>query len=210
MRKVLWTLVCVLLVARPQAKSQTAEVTQLILNIEKLDELRKILEELKKGYEILEKGYNTIKNLSEGNFKLHQAFLDGLLKASPAVKNYVRVQQIISAQLAILQECRKARNWLSVQEGLDQVETQLAEQLYAKLSSQSLQHLDALLLVLTEGKLRASDDERLKMIDQIHQDVTSQLTFLKQFNGSAAVLSAQRRNEQQDAQSSKQLFGIEP
>jgi len=209
MRKITW-LLCVLLLARPQAKAQTPEVTQLILNIEKLDELRKILEELKKGYEILEKGYNTIKNLSEGNFKLHQAFLDGLLKTNPAVKNYAKVQQIISVQLTILQECRQARSWLSSQNGLDQVENRLAEQLYVKLTSQSLQHLDALLLVLTEGKLRASDDERLKMIDKIHQDVLSQLTFLKQFNGAAAVLSAQRKKEQQDVQTSIQLLGIDP
>ncbi len=78
-----------------------------MLNIEKLNQLRKILKELKAGYEILFKGYSTIKDLSEGNFKLHEAFLDGLLQVSPAVKNYARVKDIVQAQLAIIKEAAR-------------------------------------------------------------------------------------------------------
>ena len=62
--------------------SQTDEAQQLLLNVEKLAQLKQILKDMYKGYEIVSKGYNTIKNISEGNFDLHKVFLDGLMQVS--------------------------------------------------------------------------------------------------------------------------------
>ena len=61
-----------------RASAQSAEIQQLLLNVEKLTQFKQILSDMKKGYQILEGGYNTIKDISEGNFSLHKAFLDGL------------------------------------------------------------------------------------------------------------------------------------
>jgi hypothetical protein len=97
-----------LLIPPKRALAQTPEVTQLILNIQKLNQLRKILKELKAGYDILFKGYTTIKDISKGNFKLHEAFLDGLLEVSPAVKRYKRIAEIIDFQVSLVSEYRKA------------------------------------------------------------------------------------------------------
>src|SRR5687768_17492678 len=81
--------------------AQSFEAQQLLLNVEKLAQLKQILSDLKKGYGIVSAGYNTIKNISEGNFKLHQVFLDGLLQVSPVVKKYKRIVDIISNQTKI-------------------------------------------------------------------------------------------------------------
>lgn len=194
----------------PPARAQTAEVTQLILNIEKLDELRKILEELKKGYEILFKGYTTIRDLSKGNFKLHEAFLDGLLEVSPAVKNYARVKDIIEAQLALVNEYRQAYQRFSAGGSFSADELTYMQDVYSKLIAKSLGDLEALTTVLTAKKLRASDDERLKAIDGIYEDVTDKLSFLRHFNSNASVLAAQRKNEKNEAQTMQKIFGVEP
>lgn len=77
---------------------QSQEAQQLLLNWEKLTQLKKILNDMYKGYEIVSQGYNTIKNLSQGNFNLHKIFLDGLMQVSPAVKKYKRVADIIACQ----------------------------------------------------------------------------------------------------------------
>ena len=61
-----------------------------------------------KGYEIVSNGYETIKNISEGNFNLHEAFLDDLLAVSPAVQNYKRIADIINDQLMIVKEYKTA------------------------------------------------------------------------------------------------------
>ena len=194
----------------PAAKAQTAEVTQLILNIEKLNQLRKILKELKAGYEILFNGYNTIKDLSEGNFKLHEAFLDGLLKVSPAVKNYARVKDIVQAQLAIIKEAGQARQRLLSSGQFSKDELDYAGKVYDQLSAASLKNLDALTTVVTAKKLRASDDERLAAIDQLYEEITDQLSFLRHFNGSASVLAAQRENELSDTKMLQELYELQP
>lgn len=191
-------------------KAQTAEVTQLILNIQKLNQLRKILKELKEGYEILFKGYNTIKNLSEGNFKLHEAFLNGLLQVSPAVKNYARVKDIIQAQLAIVNELGQAHQRLKASGQFSQDELAYIGKVYDKLAASSLKNLDALTTILTAKKLRASDDQRLGAIDTLHEEITDQLSFLRHFNGSASVLAAQRENELSDALMLKELYELKP
>src|SRR6516225_1969659 len=85
-------------------KSQSFELEQLSLDLQKLSGLKDILSQLYKGYEILNEGYQAIKDISEGNFNLHKAFLDGLLAVSPAVKNYQRVAGIITNETNLISE----------------------------------------------------------------------------------------------------------
>ncbi|REA63627.1 TerB family tellurite resistance protein [Dyadobacter luteus] len=207
-RKFLNLLLLVFLSSTVKVKAQTAEVTQLVLNIEKLDQLRKILQELKDGYQILFKGYSTIRDLSRGNFKLHEAFLDGLLQVSPAVKNYSRVQDIIRCQLAIIKEYKSAYQKLSSSGSFSSAELDYISGVYERLASQSLKNLDALDTALTPKKLRASDDERLGLIDRVYQDMTDQLSFLRSFNSNAGLLSAQRSAEKADIELTKKLYDL--
>lgn len=190
--------------------AQESEAVQLALNIEKLNQLRQILEELKKGYEILFKGYTTIRNLSEGNFKLHEAFLDGLLKVSPAVKNYKRVYDIMDCQLALVREYRGALDRFSESAAFTEEELAYMRSVYNRLLAESIQNLDALTTVITDKRLRASDDERLAAIDAIYEQMTDKLKFLRHFNGNTSLLAVQRKNEMAGHQVMVELFGITP
>ncbi|MHA4741344.1 TerB family tellurite resistance protein [Dyadobacter sp. MSC1_007] len=192
-----------------KAHAQTPEVTQLILNIEKLDELRKILTELKKGYEILQKGYNTIRDISKGNFQLHQAFLDGLLQVSPAVRNYKRIADIAACQLAILTESRQARSALIATGQMSADEQHYLDSVYDELIEGSIRNLDALTQVLTAKRLRASDDERLRAIDAIYEDMSDKLVFLRHFNAGGSLLAAQRREERASTRSVGRILGVD-
>ncbi|SKC18654.1 hypothetical protein SAMN05660293_05347 [Dyadobacter psychrophilus] len=192
------------------ACGQTAEVTQLILNIEKLNQLRKILQELKDGYQILVKGYDTIRDLSRGNFKLHEAFLDGLLEVSPAVKNYKRVADIVRFQLLLVEEYQTAFGRLSSTDYFNQDELNYMSRVYSRLINQSLNNLEALTMVLTAKKLRMSDDERLSVIDQIYEDMQQKLQFLRHFNATASVLALQRGKQANDVEMIKKLYDVQP
>lgn len=194
----------------PSVNAQTPEVTQLILNIEKLDELRKILTELKKGYEILLKGYTTIRDISKGNFKLHEAFLDGLLQVSPAVKNYHRIKDIVNCQLALVREYRQAYQHLSSSDSFNSEELDYLENVYSSLLAGSVRNLDALTTVLTAKKLRASDDERLKVIDSIYEDMIDKLVFLRHFNSNNNLLAAQRKEEKASILSTQKILDVTP
>src|ERR1041384_5574619 len=102
MRKVFIAVFCTLTAF--QSQDQTDEAAQLLLNWEKLQQLEEILQNMYVGYKVLDKGYTTIKNISEGNYTIHQLFLDGLMAVNPTVRNYKRVPMIITYQRLLLYE----------------------------------------------------------------------------------------------------------
>lgn len=200
-----------LLVTAPSVShAQTQEVTQLILNLEKLRELRKILQELKKGYDILFEGYTKIRDIARGNFKLHDAFLDALLQVSPGVKSYGRIKDVVQTQLAILKESKQALDMLSTSGQFSSEELNYLGKVYEQLLSGSIKNLDALTDVVTAKKLRASDDERLSMIDNIHHQMLEKLIFLRHFNSNNSLLVAQRKEESASNRTVQEVYGITP
>jgi hypothetical protein len=63
-------------------------------------------------------------------------------------------------------------------------------------------------MVITAGKLRMSDDERLNAIDRIYIDMGDKLVFLRTFNKENNVLAIQRGREMVDTRVSKKLNGF--
>ena len=191
-----------------RASAQADEIAQLILNIEKLAQFKQILSDMKKGYEILSGGYNTIKNISEGNFSLHKAFLDGLMEVSPAVRNYRRVADITNYQIILVKEYRKAYDRFRQDNNFNADELAYLGRVYDNLFKESLRNLDELLTVITAGKARMSDDERLQAIDRIYADMQDKLTFLRHFNNNTTILAVQRAKERNDAQTIRKIYGL--
>ncbi len=187
---------------------QSQEAKQLMLNVEKLAQLKLMLSHMKKGYDILNKGYTSIKNISEGNFNLHRDFLDGLLQVSPAVKKYAKVADIISFQIKLVKEGKAALTEFKGSKQFTVAEIEYMASVYSNLLGQSAKTLDELLMVLTAGKLRMSDDERLKAIDGIHDEVMEQYTFLNEFNNGTAILSLQREKDKMDIDLMRKIHGL--
>ena len=79
---------------------------------------------------------------------------------------------------------------------------------YTNLFNKSLQNLDELTMVITAGKLRMSDDERLNAIDRIYIDMGDKLVFLRTFNNENNVLAIQRGRVMVDTKISKKLNGF--
>lgn len=189
-----------------RAQAQAQEMQQLILNIEKLAQFRQILKDMKKGYEILTKGYNTVKDLTQGNFNLHEAFLDALLEVSPTVRNYHKVAEIISMQIKLMQEQSAALGRFQASGNFSNGELGYIGRIYDNLLDESLKNLDELTIVITAGEVRMSDNERLEAIDRIYDDVQGKLLFLRDFNNNTSVLSLQRAKEQHDTESMQNVY----
>ncbi len=188
--------------------AQSTEAQQLLLNVEKLAQLKKILSNMKKGYEIVSTGYNTIKDISKGNFNLHDAFLNALLQVSPTVRKYKRVADIITCQSQIVKEYRSAFSRFKSTNMFNSSEITYMEDVYKNLFNKSLQNLDELGIVITAGKLRMSDDERIAAIDRIYKDISDKLVFLRGFNNESSVLAVQRGRELVDTKLSEKLNGL--
>lgn len=191
-----------------QGRAQAAAIEQLVLDYEKLSELKTILSDMKKGYEIISKGYETVKNIASGNFSLHQVFLDALLAVSPAVKNYQRIQDIVNAQLEIVKEYKQYYGQFRSDPNFSPDELMYLGLVYGNLFNQSVNSLNELIMVITANQLRMSDAERISAIDRLYNDMQNKLVFLRSFNMQTQVLSVQRTAEGNDIGTIKNLYGI--
>lgn len=200
-------LVWVMLLCGLGAAAQSSEAKQLMLNVEKLAQLKNILSDMKKGYTVVSKGYKKVKDITSGNFSLHGVFLDGLMVVSPEVKRYRRVADIISAQKSIVSEYKAALGAFRGADVFNSGELDYLGKVYSSLFDASLQNLEDLAMVVTSSKLRMSDGERLKAIDRIFLDTSDKLEFLRDFNRGAVVLFKQKQKEKREISQLKVYYG---
>ncbi|MFM9910314.1 MAG: TerB family tellurite resistance protein [Chitinophagaceae bacterium] len=189
-------------------KAQSNEAQQLLLNWEKLTQFKKILKNMYDGYKILYKGYTAVKDISKGNFNLHKTFLDGLMEVNPPVKKYKRIADIINYQIRIVKDYKAAYNQFKQEKQFTAEEITYIGKVYKNLFEQSLKNIDELSMVITAGKLRMSDDERLQAIDKIYFSIEDQYSFLRDFNNNTSVLSMQRKSELTEIEMSRRIYGI--
>lgn len=189
-------------------KAQSQEAQQLLLNVEKLAQLKQILSDLKKGYEVVSKGYNTIKDLSEGNFDLHKTFLDALMEVSPAVRKYRKVTDIIDYQLILVKEYKNAYGSFQRSGQFNKEELKYLYRVYEDLIDQSIKNIEALTMVVTAGKARMSDSERINAIDDIYTDMQDKLNFLRHFNNNTLVLAKQRQKSTNEVGIIRNIYGL--
>lgn len=210
MKKIVVILLLLCSAGLVKASAQSYEVEQLLLDVQKLSQLKQILSGLKTGYDILSKGYTTIRDISEGNFNLHEAFLDGLWLVSPTVRQYWKIPQIINDQVEIVKEYQTAFAGFKKEGRFTPDEITYIGDVYGNLLSQSLQNLTDLTHIVTADKLRMSDQERLSAIDRLYADMQDKLLFLRDFDNNTAILALQRAKEQNDARTMQQVYGITP
>lgn len=208
MKKILVTVILYVSLTSSFSYGQAAETEQLILNWKKLEQLRQILDNMYWGYKVLDKGYNTISRIAEGNYKLHQVFLDGLMAVNPAVRNYKRIPNIIDYQKLLLKEYKEAYNRFKNDPGFKLEELEYLANVYKFLFNASLRNLDELVMIITATKLRMTDDERMQAIDRIFYDMENKLIFLRSFNNSTQLLAVQRARSRNDVKTMQQLYGI--
>jgi hypothetical protein len=192
---------------KANAQASTAQdVQQLVLDIEKLTQFKAILTDMKTGYTLLTQGYNQVKDISQGNFNIHSAFLNSLMEVSPEVRKYGRIADIIEEQASIVSEYKSTLRQANSGGHFNASELIYMNQVFSQLLTQSLNNLTTLANVITAGNLRMSDAERLQTIDHIYSDTQNKLVFLRSFDNQVAILSLQRQKAQNDVNTLQKLY----
>jgi preprotein translocase subunit YajC len=192
---------------RANAQVSTAQdVQQLVLDIEKLTQFKAILSDMQSGYTILTQGYGQVKDISEGNFNLHSAFLNSLMAVSPEIRKYGRIADIIENQASIVSEYKATLKQANAGGHFNAQEMVYMNGVFSSLLTQSLNNLTTLANVITASNLRMSDAERLQAIDHIYSDTQSKLVFLRNFDSQVAILSLQREKAQNDVNTLQKLY----
>ena len=192
-----------------KAFSQATEAQQLLLNWEKLRQLEEILDNMYRGYKILDKGYSTIKKIAEGNYTIHELFIDGLMAVNPSIRNYKRIPFIIEYQKLLLKEYQRAYNRFRQDPNFKLEEIEYLANVYKFLFDASLRNIDELMMIITATKLSMSDDERMLAIDRIFFDMEDKLIFLRAFNNNTQLLAIQRARSRNDVETMRKLYGVD-
>ena len=193
------------IVSRAQSTGDLIE--QLVLDFQKLQDMKAILQDMYTSYKILDQGYTRIKNIAQGQFNLHKAFLDGLLAVSPAVKNYYRVGEIIQAEYNLVREYKASSSRAHGSGLFTDSELGYIDGIYSTLFKRSLQSIDELTMVLTDDVLRMSDAQRLAAIDRVYGEINGQLQAVRQLNNATSVQVLQREKAINDIKTLKQFYG---
>lgn len=208
--KSLAVLLLVVALCCTQARAQTwgewfrQKKTQKKYLLEQIAALKVYSGYLKKGYELTRKGTGLIRDIKNGEFSLHRTFFDGLKLVSPLVKNDMRIPEIISLQLDILE----AFEGLTIAEGLSAQQHSYVGEVKTKVLEDWRDDLAELILVITSGKLEMSDPERLKRLAALHEALLDRFAFVRQFSEEIQMLIRYRKKKEAELGFSYRMSGL--
>ena len=162
----------------------------------------------KKGYQLAKEGLTTISAFTKGEFNLHGEFFNLLKTVNPEIRRYVRVADILSLQVKIIQNYNKSFRHITHSGAFTSSELNYIKTVFARLLEDCEKNLDELIALTTNGTLQMQDNERMERIDKLYLDMQDKFTFCRSFANDAQSLAASRLKEQADIQNSRALHGI--
>ena len=190
------------------AKGQSVEMKQLLLNIEKLAQMKAHYHTMVQGYRTLENGYRQVNDLVKGNFLQHQEYLDGLWAVRPSVRQYGRIQMIVQRHRQMVDEYRIVLQQMQSARLLKNEELQRLKSSMAAVVNRSNGLLDDMMLVLTPGRLRMNDEERIGLINRVDGEGGELLQQFRSIVDGYSALVDRRMQRQREVKSIRSLYGI--
>ncbi|MDQ0966850.1 hypothetical protein QFZ20_002253 [Flavobacterium sp. W4I14] len=173
--------------------------------IEQIAALKLYATYLKKGYEMGSSGLNLIRDAGKGELDLHSAFFSALKTVSPLVKKNVRIAEILEMQITI----SKIFSDLSNLQNLSDANHRYIDLVSSNLLEDCTQDLEALLLVITSGRVELTDDERMLRIDQLYQNMQQKKIFTARFSALVQSLDRDRLLEIKNIKEMEVRYGNE-
>ncbi len=166
------------------------------------------IEYAQKGYKIVTDGLHTIRDIKDGDFRMHLGFFDSLQVVNPKIRNSAKVAAIIASQIRLIKVTKQALDAVRESRQFTNDELDYCKRVFDQLLDECVQHLDELLVVITNGKASMSDDERLQRIDRLYADLQEKSSFTASFSNEMSVLAIQRMTEQTELDYSKRIKGF--
>lgn len=163
---------------------------------------------IQKGYSIAKQGLNTISDIRHCEFNLHKEYFNSLKEVNPKIKNYSKVADIILLQMNIVKVYKEAAKQIKQNKSFSANEITYINSVFERLLNDCTKTIDVLITVTTSGQLEMKDDERLKRIDRLYNDMQTNYVFVQSFSDEAKLLGASRTKEQNNIQSSRIINGI--
>jgi len=167
--------------------------------------LQVYLDYARKGYQLVGSGLETVRQLSSGEFSLHHTFITGLAKVSPAIRDDLRVAEVVALQVSIMRQLGSLKS----NPGLSADQLLYVAEVSAGLISDCYHELEELVLIVTAGKLELSDDQRLERLAGVHARMLDKAAFAREFCAETGMLIRQREMEQHGLDKLRRYYELE-
>lgn len=162
----------------------------------------------KKGYAIAQKGLITIGNFKSGELNLHTDYFNSLESVNPKIKNYAKVAGIIAYQVKITQVYHQTYKRIKDSKTFSSEEINYIYRVYGHLLEDCGKATDELIAVSTNNEFEMADDERIKRIDVLYNEMQDKYSFTQNFSNEAIILANSRTKEINDIQTRRANNGI--
>lgn len=177
--------------------------------IEQIAALQVYIGYAQQGYTIANKGLTTVRNIKNGDFNLHRDFISSFKKVNPKIKGYAKVADVIALQIRIIKETKECLRGVKDAKQFSKAEIDHCSMVFENVLNSSLENMEQLLAVISDGELQMKDDERLKRIDALYADMQDKFAFSSSFSEEMALLTVQRMHQRGDIELSKKLNGLQ-
>jgi hypothetical protein len=147
-----------------------------------------------------------IKGIVDQTRKLHEQWYSSLLQISSGVRNYRRVREIYDAQASMIKQFSTVQPDLA-RRGLTSVQLTEAGKTYKALLAENVGLIEEIARVLTEGRAKMTDPERLEFVNKIADQMTDQQSLMSYFTSRCQAIAQQQRQSTVDAQALQALIG---
>jgi hypothetical protein len=159
----------------------------------------------KAGNNIAHNGLGSITGSLTSENWAHTTYYNNLSNVSPVVKNNKQVNDILQWQNDILSRMTSLDKTANLNVG----EKKYIIQVKTALFKDCDQQITELQNVITDSKLKMSDEERLKHIGLIHSAMQNNYRFASAFADKVKVYAVQRMQENNNVISEKKIYGIQ-
>jgi hypothetical protein len=182
--------------------------TQRIYLVNQIAALQVYLGYLREGYEVARKGLGMIDAIKRGDFELHDAFFNALESVSPVIRNSAVVADIILVQKQILNQVKRI---LAIVDDCGQFTGNEVVH-FKKVADRLLEgcrgFLREAMMVITDGELVMNDDERLRRLEMIRNDLVEHYGFCRYYKEDTLRTAMQRLAEELEVERSRQWYGL--
>lgn len=183
--------------------------TQIKYLGQQIAELQIYLGYIKRGYKIVSGGLNTIHDIKNGEFKLHDLYYKSLELVNPRIRNSPKAKGIISHQLYILRACNEIKDLLKVDNPLPASLKTYINETTSRLMDGVEKVRGDLEAITTDNAVKMKDSERLERLDALYQNSKSQFVFAQKFSSEVVTLIHSIQQEKRDTQILKELHGLQ-
>ncbi|GAB3323332.1 hypothetical protein GCM10027511_32200 [Hymenobacter humi] len=147
-----------------------------------------------------------IKGVIDKTQALHDQWYSSLLQISAGVRNYRRVQEIYTHQSEMISQFSAAIPELRTQQ-LSPAQLSEASTIYQGILTENIALLGELAGVMSTGRSKMTDPERVEFIDNIADRIVKQHNLMNYFTNKCRAIAQMQAQQVQDRESMTALMG---